>query len=139
MTDWEMPEVNNMKIKSITIIPAIPVPATEGANTLYVNGSNWNKMKEQIEEHNKILAGGVEVVGECKHDFFNESYYTYTTQKFTGKQYKALLINIQTIKKDTAESLMNEMLEASKKTPLGSQFPSMQHYLERYKTVLEKE
>ena len=58
-----------------------------------------------VEPINKMLSEGVEVVG----DYTDSGYWVYDTDKPT---HKALLINIELTKKDTAEDLIRDLLSS---------------------------
>ena len=63
---------------------------------------------QEVEPINKILAEGVEVSGDVD-DFSMSEWRSTKGRGYENNTHKALLINIQPIKKDTAEDVLRDL------------------------------
>lgn len=78
-------------------------------NTVVINRHHWYDLINAIEDHNKMLAEGVEVY---RHP--NLGTHWDTGLYANASKEKALLINIQPIKKDTTEDVLRDFVNQYK-------------------------
>jgi len=73
--------------------------------------------EKEVEPINKMLDEAVEVYG---YSDLNVSNHTYASDKQECDTHKALLINIQPIKKETAEEILQSFMDLTN-IPIGEQ------------------
>jgi len=105
------------------------------SKNVYANAFFRNWFKEQVEPINKILEAGTEVRGN-KTNTLGWSFLEYFPPEL-NYTHKALLINIEPIKKETAEDVLRDMLENMHK--LDKEYKIPPGWLNRAKKVLSRD
>jgi len=110
--------------------------STDGYVTLY--RTDWDKHSIQIAEHNKMLSEGVVLKGSKSS--LNNGYVFWDSEsgRTSSDTHTMLGINIQPIKKETAEDVLRDLLKDVAETDWGDTLPSIQRYAKRAKAVLEE-
>jgi len=103
---------------------------------MLIDRNGWNDLKADIEAHNKMLGEGVEIYQDKK--LMDSLWDTDKDCPNLVYDHTALLINLQPIKKETAEDVLRDMIEGSesaKQTLTMDKF--IDHFKSRAKAVLE--
>lgn len=101
--------------------------------------SQW--FKENVDPVNKLLSEGVEVVGKVKNidgGLTNKKYWCATQIQNTNETHTGLLINIQPIKKETAEDVLKDLIKTDPMSANTGCDEWVVGLVERARKVLEK-
>lgn len=97
---------------------------------------SWRPLNVWFDQHvepiNKMLSEGVEIT--CHRNSFTSQDSWYATKNLYEATHKALLINIEPIKKDTTDDVLREFIRLYQK----GNYTTMSDIYHRALTILEK-